>query len=140
MSKFAVANESCKINYTPVVVPSDAIYAGDIPYTRTGITFTLATKMKCVNKFVLLDKLAYAWVVESAPCPFTSTLYTFVKGSGNVNHTSLKTKCESKFPLRLNDAGTCTGSWTLVAPPYTTLTCSCTVKISDAGQTKVLSE
>jgi hypothetical protein len=138
MARIEIANEDLEINFTPKTVPSDAVYSGDIPYNTNGITFTLSTKVKCIDKFALLDKLQMTWAVGSAPCPYTSTLYNFVSGSGSITATSLKCKCETKFPLRKNDSGTCSGSWTLKASPFTSLSCSCTLKISDAGQQKVL--
>jgi hypothetical protein len=139
MARLEIANEDLLINFTPIAVPPDAVYGGDIPYDTTGITFTLSTKVKCVDKFALLDKFQMAWSVGSAPCPYASTTYDFVSGGGVIIATSLKCKCETKFPLRLNDTGNCVGSWKLKVSPFTVIPCSCTMKIADAGQTKILS-
>lgn len=139
MARLEIANEDLLINFTPVAVPPDAVYASDIPYDTTGITFTLSTKVKCVTKFALLDQFQMAWAVGSAPCPYTSATYNFISGAGNIMATAQKCKCETKFPLRLNDTGSCSGSWQMKASPFTVMPCSCTVKIADAGQTKILS-
>ena len=140
MSTKAIANEDCKIKFTPVTVPPDAVYADDIPYNRTGVTYTLSTKVKCKSKFALLTSFSFAWAAASAkPCPFTSASYTFASGAGSIVATSTKTKCESKFPMRADDAGTCVGVWNSNTVPPVAFPCSCTCKISDAGQDKVLS-
>ena len=138
MSTKAVANEDCKINFAHTVVPPDAIYGGDIPYNRTGITYTLSTKVKCKSKSTLANSISFAWLTTT-PCPFTSATYNFVSGAGSITATSTKVKCESNAPMRLDDSGNCTGSWTLKVFPFTSLACSCTCSISDAGQDRVLS-
>lgn len=141
MSTKAIANTDCTIKFTPSTVPPvppDAVYADDIPYNRTGVTYTLSTKVKCKSKFALLTSFSFAWL-PTTPCPFTSASYTFVSGAGSIVATSTKTKCESKFPMRVDDAGTCVGVWKSNTIPPVDFPCSCSCKVSDAGQTKVLS-
>ena len=66
----------------------------------------------------------------------TMPAYTFVSGGGAIVATSI-CQVNSTSTLRKNDMGSCTGGFTLTATPFTPLVCSCSVKISDAGQTGV---
>ena len=135
-----VANEDMLVEFTAVAVPPDAVYTGDPGIDLVEIVPTLSTKCKANAKKIGTTGIAITFT--PAGCPFTSTTYTFVGASGSVSPLATKTKAEGALVLREGDTGTCVGTpvaggWTLTASPFTALPCSCTVAISDAGQTKV---
>jgi len=133
-----VANEDLKVNFTKTA-PPDAVYAGDQPIDAVKIVAIKATKTKANNKFVCANMITLTFTAGT-PCPHTSATYNFIAGAGSIPSTAIKTKVDNLTVLRKDDSGSCAGSWSLKVSPFTVLPCSCTLKISDAGQTKVLAE
>jgi len=60
-----------------------------------------------------------------------------VSGSGSISPTATKDKADGQAVIRKDDSGTINGTYTNPAPPPPTLPFSGTVKVSNAGQTKV---
>lgn len=120
----------------PIAVPPD-------PPTKevsldASKTATQSTTCKILGKEVCSTSVDYVFSTTlTRPCPFTSGgLFTFVAGGGTILATAGKCKAEGQLVLRQGDSGTCTGTWTKIADG-STLTCTCDVEISDAGQDKV---
>jgi len=132
-----VANEDLKVNFTKTA-PPDAVYAGDQPIDAVKIVAIKATKTKANNKFVCANMITLTFTAGT-PCPHTSVTHTFTSGAGSINATAIKTKVDNLLVLRKDDPGTCVGSW-INTQSGLSVPCSCTLKISDAGQTKVLAE
>lgn len=63
--------------------------------------------------------------------------YTFVTGMGTLS-TNTETKCEHLAHFKETATGNCAGMFTLNASPFTPFPCSCSLKISNAGQDDVL--
>ena len=135
-----VANTDLQTQWTAVPGSPPTRYAtGYVKITRQGVSETVSTKVKAGGKYVCTTRLDFAWAVAPVRklCPMSSSTHDFVAGTGFLMATATKTKVEGFPVLRANDTGTCTGSWKLKASPYNLATCSCTMKIFDAGQTKV---
>jgi len=140
MSVEDIANEDMLIEFTnpptgiPPTVPPDAAYLGDQPIDLVKIVPTLSSKNKANGKMVGTAGITITWT--AAGCAFASPTYTFVAGVGSIVASATKSRAEGLPVLRLGDAGTCTGGWTLTASPFTAVVCNCKARISDAGQTK----
>jgi len=92
-----------------------------------------STKCKATGKKILKNNLGWT------PSGCTLASYTWISGSSSgIDATASKVKCENEKPHRKGDTGSCTGIFNLTANPFTPLTCSCSLEIKDAGQTKVL--
>jgi len=61
-------------------------------------------------------------------------------GASPIEATADYAKCNGNKLMRQNDTGTCKGQFILNSPPYTVDTCTCTFKISSAGQNHVKAE
>lgn len=68
---------------------------------------------------------------------FANSSVTGGVGTGSFIATSTKNKTEGVLVLRADDLATITGTGNNVSPPPTTLPFTTTVKIKDAGQTKL---
>jgi len=66
--------------------------------------------------------------------------YTFVTGVAQVPASTVKTKVEGLTCYNKNSTGSCLGTFTLSSYPFTPFVCSCSLSVSDAGQTKVKCE
>jgi hypothetical protein len=91
---------------------------------------TSSSKSKAGGDTILTQSLS--WNMSGCSCP----AYTFVSGSGTIQASATKCKCEGKFPLLKGDQEVCHGTFTLTASPFTPLSCSCVFEITDAGQVK----
>lgn len=92
-------------------------------------------KCKSTGKKILLDKIT--WTING--CQFPPNVH--LGGSGTINSTAQKVKCELKFPMRETDEGMCNGQFQPPgAPPPPPIPCNCKYKIINAGQNKVKGE
>lgn len=114
----------------------------------SGGTFTITSiaslKVKCEGKGVYKGTLSFTFSGGTCSGPPPDSGSTAV-GSGTINITALKSKVEGDFVIREGDIGTMSGTYvaTNPSPPPATIPGVFTnqpVKITDAGQTKVLGE
>ena len=137
-----IANEDLKVSFTnvPIVTPPsppDLVYQGDQGIDAVKIVPIKSTKCKANNKFICITDIIMTFAVGLTQCPFTSATYNFVSGGGFIMATAIKCRADNQYVLLQDDTGNCVGGWTLKVSPWTSAPCSCTVKIADAGQTKV---
>ena len=137
-----VANEDLEVEFSLTAGPPDLLYSTDQGIDVTKIVPIKSTKVKANSKEVCTQSITLTFAVGGNECPFSSVLYNFVGGVGTITATATKTKAENKLVLREGDTGTCVGTspalgWTLIANPFTPVTCTCDLEISDAGQTKI---
>lgn len=99
-----------------------------------SIVTSPSTKGKAENKEI------YKGNVTVSVSGFENSSVSAGSGAGVLIPTTIKTKLENEFVLREEDTGTLTGTGTNKTPPPATLPFSTSIKISDAGQSKVLSE
>lgn len=138
MSLAEVANEDLKVNFTNSAGPPDLVYSTDPGIDPVKVVATKSTTCKAGGKWICTTGLTITWSLPM-PCPFSSATYNFVSGTASLIPPPTKTKADGATVLRKDDqsiAG-CIGSWTLKATPFTPMACACSVKIADAGQTKV---
>ena len=129
MAQEFIANEDYVITITP--------NGGWTPGPAAGHNYIeqKSTKTKMNSKFVLQTPLA--WTANGC----TLAGYTHTSGGGTINATATKSNWEVLKSIRENDQGTCNGIFTKIPPPPgVTLPCSCTFKISSAGQLKAKGE
>ena len=110
----------------------------------SGGSFTITSipslKVKCENKGVYTGTLSFSFSGGYVSPDDSGTTGT---GTGTIMFTAQKVKAENQFVLRKGDTGTMSGTYVKInpaAPPPTvpgTFT-NQPVKITDAGQTKVL--
>jgi flagellar hook protein FlgE len=130
-----VANEDMKVNFTST---TGQTYTTDQGIDTVKIVPTISTKCSACGKKICTEKITLTFSVAMA-CPHSFAAHTFVSGSGTITATATKCKAEGKLVLRVDDAGNCVGSWTNNSTGAT-VPCACTLKIADAGQTKVKGE
>jgi len=76
--------------------------------------------------------------INTNPKNCTMSGYTFLGGSGVINASSIKCFTDNnKKIMRDKDVGVCTGSFQQTAQPFSTVICTCKLKINDPGQDKV---
>ena len=142
-----IANEDMLLEFTnpptgiPPAIPPDATP----PLVNPGIDTvkivpTLAPFSKANGKKIGTTGVTITWTLATGGCPFTSATYVFVAGGGTVVPTAVFNKASAQLVLRKGDVGTCGGGWTLIAAPFTAVTCACKVEIVDAGQDKAKAE
>ena len=140
MTRRRICNEDLKINFDNKAGPPDLVYTGNIGLGTYVVTFQTSAVEAPPGKQTCRTSVAYTFNVASYACPHTSATYNFVAGTGTINATSTRVRIVGRYPLRRQDAGTCAGSWTLKASPYTPVACSCTTEIAVSGQSMVLAE
>lgn len=99
-----------------------------IPNGSTSLTLDA----KCKSNLKKQAITSITW--NPSGCVLVSN--TFVGGTGSLSPNATKCSCGGQTPHRKDDSGSCTGSFTLTASPFTPLVCSCNLSISDAGQIK----
>ncbi len=124
MGKF-IANIDRTITITPQPGPW-------VPGTPTYIQTPGASQDAPNGKSILLNSIS--WTM--AACTLSGG--TFVSGGSTspITAGSLPT-CAGQAPLRVDDEGMCTGSFTVLGVPTP---CSCKFKITNAGQSKAEAE
>lgn len=130
-----LCNENMLINFVPVAVPPDAIYAGDQGLDLIKIVGVKSTKVKLSTLFLIINGVTLTFLLAT-PCPFSSATYNFVNGSGSITAASTKILSLTQIALLDNNIGTCAGNWSKISDG-TPLPCSCNLSISNAGQIKV---
>jgi hypothetical protein len=133
-----ITNEDLKIQLMKVAGPPDLLYSTDPGIDLIKVVPTKSTTCKVGGKYICTTGITITWALPT-PCPFSSATYNFVSGAASVLPSATKVKADGGLVLRKDDqslAG-CIGSWTLKVTPFTPMSCACTCKISDAGQTKV---
>lgn len=131
MSKL-VATTVCELEGS-IVMPefeneaAEAAFVAWSPGTYTQVQ-TSSAKVKAGGNPILTTTLGWT----ASGCTFSGG--TFVYGGGSMDASSTKILCGGVKPMREGDSGTCTGSFTVGS---SAVACSCTVKISSAGQQKV---
>jgi hypothetical protein len=137
MSLKEIANEDLKVGFTNSAGPPDLVYSADPGIDPIKVVPMKATKAKANGKLVCVAGIVITWSLP-LPCPFSSATYNFVSGAAMVDATAEKVKADGMAVLRKDDSAQngCIGSWTLKASPFTAMPCACSVKITDAGQTK----
>ena len=134
MSK-EIANTDLSISITP---------SGAATWTPGTPTYTKisASGTKCSNKSILCNQII--WVMVPASCTQATPPAVHLSGAGSMAATAGKVKAKAlgtkSAVMRKDDSGTCTGVFTVTGPPPIPQPCSCTFKITDAGQTKVKAE
>lgn len=103
-----------------------------VPGTVNPLVETKSNTVKCSNGKVLLGP-SLTWAMSGCLFPPNA----FSSGGGSMSPTCQKVKCSGLVPFRENDEGDCSGVFVIPTPPGGTVVCSCKVKISSAGQTKV---
>lgn len=136
-----VANEDLGITMEAIVVPSDAVNAGEFGITKSGVTAQKDNDNEYPSgKKVCKSNVLFVWAVAGATCPFSSAaLFTFVAGGGSIAATATKWDVNSMAVMRKDDEGTCAGSWILNSGP-SPFPCSCKAKITKSGQSDVQTE
>jgi hypothetical protein len=127
-----IANEDLKVNFLNT---TGQVYSTDQGIDSVKIVPTKSTTCKACGKFVCTTGITLTFSV-AMPCPHTFPGFTFVSGAGSITPLAIKCKADGAVVLLKDDPGTCMGSWTnnsTGAPAP----CACTLKIADAGQTKV---
>jgi len=133
----AFATDKLQITFTLIAGPCAP--TGPVTIPRTGVIYTASTKCTSPGGSLMIDKIQFAWN-PGAPCPFAPIgPHQFIAGSGILMGTSVKCIVEGKPVIRLNDSGTCSGQWlnTVTGSP---VPCSCTMAVTNAGQTKVVGD
>ena len=106
----------------------------------SGGSFTVTSlpslKMNAESKGVYRGVLAFTFTggTHSSGTPGSAL------GAGTINFTATKNKIDGQFVLRVDDAGSMTGTYIPPSVPPPTVPFSSDVEISDAGQSKVLGE
>jgi len=123
-------------------VPPGAWVPGSPNYTQIP-----EPKVKAVGASVLKDQISWSFPPGPGTCvlppPFPAN--NFNGGGGSMIATAAKVKvgnvatAQDKPPMRKDDQGLCSGSFTAPGPGIT-FPCSCVVKISNAGQSKAKAE
>ena len=133
----AFASTNLKISFSLISGP--CIPTGPVTLPRPGVITVQSSKCQTTEGGILLDKIQFVWN-PGAACPFTpAPSHQFISGSGMIMSTSVKCKIENKSILRANDSGNCSGQW-LNTSSGSPVPCSCSVIISDPGQTKVIGD
>jgi|YNPMSStandDraft_1061717.scaffolds.fasta_scaffold01137_4 hypothetical protein len=128
------ANDKLVITFTLVSGP--CVPTGPVTLPRPGVIYTPSSKCSSPEGFLMIDKIQFVWN-PGAPCPFAPAgPFQFIAGSGSLMGTSVKCQIEGKSIIRLNDSGTCSGQW-LNTNTGSPVPCSCTMAVTNAGQTKV---
>jgi hypothetical protein len=89
------------------------------------------------DKVTLNKKKALLTQITWTMLGCTYSGYNFVSGAGNMQKTGDECFTKTKYFMREGDKGMCSGSFTLISPPYTPYVCSCEHEIKKAGQQKV---
>ena len=129
MAQEFIANE----DYVITITPNGAWTPG--PAAGHNYIENKSTKTKMNSKFVIRTPLTWTAV----GCTLAG--YVFASGAGSISATGIKSNWEVIKALRENDQGTCNGLFNKIPPPPgVTQACSCTFKISSAGQIKCKGE
>lgn len=134
MSLKNVANEDLLVKFSNSAGPPGIVYSGDVGIDAVSVKPILTIKCKASDKKIATTAITIVWTVAS-PCPHTAAGFTFVAGAGSIAATATKTKASGGLVLRVEDAGTCAGSWTKNSDG-TVVACACACEISDAGQSE----
>jgi hypothetical protein len=100
------------------------------------ITSSPSVKVKAVGPGVYFGTLSFTFSGGT----YTGGIPGTAQGRGTIAPTATKEKEGSNFPIREDDTGTMSGTYQQTAPPYTVPFSGAPVKVSSAGQTKVLGE
>jgi len=126
-----IATKNLKIKFDNVA-PGGTVYAGDLSVDQISVMTTESAKTKIDNNAIALVNISYTFTA-ALPCPHTLAAHTFVAGGGTTLASAVKTKDDNRAVMRIDDAGNCVGSFTNNASGAV-VPCSCTVKVSEAGQ------
>jgi hypothetical protein len=129
MAEKSIANENYTLGITNL---SPGVSVFGVP----NETRILALKSKVDEKKILLSAIQYSFTAGS-PCVLP--MHTFISGIGSIQATAIKTKCDGLPVMREGDSGSCSGSFTNNNSGLP-VSCSCTLRIANAGQTKVKAE
>ena len=121
--------------YTVTITPNGVWTPGQ--FSGFTITQTLSPKCKAQSKQII-DGPTIMWVAVGCSNPGPGVL---ISGGGSMSANSIKVKADGNFCFLKTVTGSCSGTQRLPPPPPgNSVPCSCTMTISDAGQTKVLAE
>ena len=121
--------EICNSDRIITITPLGAWIPGNPNYTNFE-----CTKLKVNSKFALIWHIL--WDIKDC----IKAGYTFGVGGGIIMPTGIKCFTNGDNPLRKNDFGLCSGSFTNNVAPFDVVICSCKYEITNAGQSKVRCE
>lgn len=125
MSEF-IANK----NRVITIIPGGTWIPGTPTYTDIE-----ASKANADGAKILVDNISWtmAGCASAPPLPPAA----LVSGSGNIQSSAVKCKCDGKSVMRNLDNGSCSGSLQPAgAPPPTPIPCNCNFQITVPGQIK----
>jgi len=111
--------------YVVTITPNTAAIPG--AFSAFSVIEQKAPRLSASGADVLIG--AISWTAAACILPGG----VLVPGAGSITATAAKVTTDGAKPLRVNDSGMCTGSFTTQAGP---VPCSCSLKISAAGQNK----